>query len=173
MAKLKKINKLNKTVSAQLAPFGISQAICGNEYAYYFDDEKITFALTVGMSDKWFDEFIKVRFNYEVKFPFVITLLHEVGHHKANDNICDDIDEFCMTEKERIETRMGEDDITVEEQKQLTWQYFNLPDEIMATQWAVNYAKKHPRKVKKMWNEIAPVLMEFYQANLDPKVWAE
>lgn len=173
MAKLKKLNKLNKAVSVQLAPFGISKAECADSYAYYFDEEKITFGLTVGLSDKWFDEFIEERFGYKVKNSFIMALLHEVGHHKANDEIDGDIYDFCIAEKERIENRMSEDNATIEEQKILEWQYFNLPDEIMATQWAVNYAIKHPRKVKKMWNEIAPVLMEFYRANLDPKVIAE
>ena len=173
MAKLKKMRKLNKAVSAQLAPFGISKAECTNSYAYYFDEEKVTFSLTVDIADKWFSEFVEERFGYKVKLPFIISLLHEVGHHKTDDEIGDMIYEFCSNEKDRIETTMAADGISLEEQKKLEWEYFNLPDEIMATQWAVNYAKKHPRKVKKMWNEIVPVLMEFYRANLDPKVMAE
>ena len=56
---------------------------------------------------------------------------------------------------------------TEEECKKLEWQYFNLPDEIMATQWAVNYAKKHPRIVNKIWKQMQNALVEFYKANLD------
>jgi hypothetical protein len=40
-----------------------------------------------------------------------------------------------------------------------------LPDEIMATQWAVAYAKKHPKIVEKMWAEMAVALMDFYRVN--------
>ena len=44
MAKVKGLKKLNKAVSAQLAPFGISKAVCTNEFAYYFGDNKVTFS---------------------------------------------------------------------------------------------------------------------------------
>jgi hypothetical protein len=48
----------------------------------------------------------------------------------------------------------------------LEYQYFNLPDEIMATQWAVNYAKKYPTRVQRMWEDIQDALTEFYKANI-------
>lgn len=164
MAKVKGTKALNKAISAELAPFGISEAKCTNEYSYLFDKEMITFKLTEGTTeDLWFTEFIKERFNYDVRFPFVISLLHEVGHHKANDEIDGAIYDFCMAEKERISEEMQTAD--AEQSKKLEWQYFNLPDEIMATQWAVTYAKAHPRKVKKMWLKMQSALMEFYKKN--------
>ena len=170
MAKLKGLKKLNKKVSAQLAPFGISSAQASNEYAYYFTDESITFSLVEGsLGDVCFNEFIKERFNYECPFPFVLYLLHEVGHHKANDNIDGDIYEFCMAEKDRIETTMGLVEENEAAARKLHFEYFNLPDEIMATQWAVNYAKKHPKKIKKMAKKCHKALMKFYRLNLDPK----
>lgn len=168
MAKLKGMRKLNKAITAPLAQrFGITEAICADEFAYYWDTETITYKLTDGeLEDKWFNEFIEERFDYKVKNSFVISLLHEVGHHKANEEICDAIAEFCEAEKERIEEAMKNAE-TEEECKKLEWQYFNLPDEIMATQWAVNYAKKHPRIVNKIWRQMQNALVEFYKANLD------
>ena len=165
MAKIKGIKKLNKAISKPLKDrFGISKAVCTNEYSYIFEDESITFKLTEGtIEDKWFAEFINERFGYEVKYPFIISLLHEVGHHKANDEIDGAIYNFCMAEKERISAEMQDAD--ADKSKALEWQYFNLPDEIMATQWAVAYAKKHPRIVEKMWAEMAVALMEFYRVN--------
>lgn len=165
MAKIKGIKKLNKAISKPLKDrFGISKAVCTNEYSYIFEDESITFKLTEGtIEDKWFAEFINERFGYEVKYPFIISLLHEVGHHKANDEIDGAIYDFCMAEKERISAEMQDADAN--KSKALEWQYFNLPDEIMATQWAVAYAKKHPRIVEKMWAEMAVALMEFYRVN--------
>ena len=164
MAKVKGTKALNKAISTELVPFGISKAVCSDEYAYHFDDEHITFKLTEGTTeDLWFTEFIKERFNYEVRYPFVMSLLHEVGHHKANDEIDGMIYDFCMTEKERISAEMETAD--AEKSKVLEWQYYNLPDEIMATQWAVAYAKKHPKKVKKMWAKMQSALMEFYKKN--------
>ena len=41
----------------------------------------------------------------------------------------------------------------------------NLTDEKMATAWAVEYARKHPKKIKKMWHKIYPAIIEFYETN--------
>jgi len=164
MAKLKGMKKLNKTISAELKPFGISKAVCSDEYSYNFIDESVNFKLTENeIEDRWFTEFIKERFNYNVRYPFVISLLHEIGHHKANDEITDAIQDFCENEKERITAEMFNAD--EDYSKKLEWQYFNLPDEIMATQWAVTYAIKHPKKIKKMWVKMKKALMNFYKIN--------
>lgn len=163
MAKIKGLKKLNKTITAQFSRFGISSITCSDEYAYHFDDESITFKITEDIEDEWFTEFIKERFDYEVQYPFVISILHEVGHHKTGDDIVDSVYQFCIDEKERIDEEMSTEDDPIS--KELEWQYFNLPDEIMATQWAVNYAKKHPRIIKKMWDEIQKAFSDFYTKN--------
>jgi len=155
--------KLNRAISAELAPFGISSASLSDEYAYYYEDEKVTFKLTQEVEDEWFNEFVRERFGYACEYSFVLSLLHEIGHHKANDEIEGAILDFCTAEKERIEDEMQ--GANAERSKVLEWQYFNLPDEIMATQWAVDYAKSHPRKVKRMWERMKASIMEFYMAN--------
>ena len=162
--KIKGVKKLNKTISAQLAPFGISKAVLTDEYAYHFDTEKVTYKITDGdIEDIWFAEFIEERFGYHVTNSFIISLLHEIGHHKANDAITDDVYDFCLSEKERIaEEMLTADD---EYSKKLEWQYFNLPDEIMATQWAVNYAINHPKKLIKMWDVMQKAFNKFYTKN--------
>ena len=165
MAKRLKGKKvLNKAITAQLSGFGISEAILGKEYSYFFENESVSFKITENsVEDAWFIEFIKERFNYDVEFPFVLSLLHEVGHHKTYDDLGEMIEEFCDTEKERINAQMV--DANADTTKKLEWQYFNLPDEIMATQWAVNYAIAHPRKIKKMWKEMHKALDDFYRVN--------
>ncbi len=163
MTELKGKDKLNKAISKELKPFGISSANLSDEYSYYFDDESVTFKLTSAVEDAWFNEFIAERFNYICEVPFVLSLLHEVGHHKANDEIEGAIYDFCTTEKERIEEEMKT--ANADYSKVLEWQYFNLPDEIMATQWAVNYAKKHPKKIKKMWERMKVNILAFYIEN--------
>jgi len=156
---------LNKTISNELSAFGIKKAVCGDEYSYDYDKEIVTFKESEnGIEDIWFTEFIKERFNYDVRYPFVMSLLHEVGHHKNNDDVVGEVYDFCLAEKERImyETMATDDEETA---KALTWQYFNLPDEIMATAWAVNYARKHPKKIKKMWKKMRSALLDFYEKN--------
>ena len=164
MAKVKGAKVLNKAISKELANFGIKKAVCTDEYSYIFTKEMVTFKLTENtVEDKWFTEFIKERFDYDVRYPFIISLLHEVGHHKTSDDIGQAVYDFCISEKERIDNEMQT--ANTEQSKVLEWQYFNLPDEIMATQWAVNYAKEHPKKIKKMWKKAKNALLDFYEKN--------
>ena len=163
MTELKGKDKLNKAISKELKPFGISSANLSDEYAYYFEDESVSFKLTSAVEDRWFNEFVAERFNYVCDVPFVLSLLHEIGHHKANDEIEGAIYDFCIAEKERISEEMKT--ANADQSKVLEWQYFNLPDEIMATQWAVNYAKKHPKKIQNMWERMKANILAFYAEN--------
>lgn len=163
MGKIKGLKKLNKALSAELAPFGISKAICGTEYSYLYSDESITYKITQGtIEDIWFKEFVKERFHIEPE-SFILSILHEVGHHKANDEIEGALFDFCTQEKQRISAEMESADEA--RSKILEWEYFNLPDEIMATQWAVNYIKQNPKKIEKMWLNILKALDKFYKKN--------
>ena len=161
---LKGVGKLNKAISAELAQFGIREAFLSTDYCYYFDVEQITFKITEETEDKWFNEFVEERFNYQVKYPFILSLLHEVGHHLANDEIEGELYHFCAEEKERIRKAM-EKVKTIAEAKRLEFQYFNLPDEIMATQWAVKFARTHPVVIEKMWRASLRALKAFYEEN--------
>ena len=164
MARVRGEKKLNKAVSLQLKPFGISKAECSNEYAYYRNSERITFKLTEDtLEDRWFMEFVKERFNFDVKYPFIFSLLHEVGHHMTDDDLDDITYHFCESEKMFIDEEMQTADMR--KSKDLEWKYFGLPDEILATTWAVDYMKSHPRKVERMWNEILVALKKFYRKN--------
>ena len=163
---LKARKKMNKAVSAQLAPFGIAKAKYNpDEYSYSFKKNRIDYKLTNNkIEDKWFREFLKERFNYNVTSDLMISLLHEVGHSIANEQIYEDIQEFCLAEKFRINTEMMVAE-TEDEGRKLTFQYFNLPDEIMATQWAVNYAETHKQEVQEMLDAITPAI-EKYQKRI-------
>ena len=163
MAKLKGKKKLNNAISKELKPFGLTSAKLSNEFAFYPVSEVITYKLTWDYQDDWLNEFVKERFNYDILYPFVFTLLHEIGHYLANDEIEGAILEFCENEKERIENEVKT--ATDDYEKTLNWQYFSLPDEIMATQWAVNYSKTHPRKIKQMNERIIDNIKEFYRKN--------
>ena len=161
---VKGTRKLNKAISAVLAPFGIAGAKLSDEYSYHYDTEKIYYKVTENaIEDIWFLEFIEERFGYKPKYPFVMSLLHEVGHHEANDEIEGALLDFCLMEKQRIAEEMETADD--EESKKLEWQYFNLPDEIMATAWAVNFSKNNPDMVEQMWTKMRKAFYKFYTAN--------
>lgn len=164
MSKLKGKKKLNKAVSAQLKNFGV-KAKLSTEYAYYFSKALVTFKLTENtIEDELFNQFIFDRFGYQVENTFIISLLHEVGHHLANDEIEGALYNFCWDEKDRIEKAM-KNATTENEIKELEYQYFALPDEIMATQWAVNFARNNVMECDIMWENIKTALYKFYKKN--------
>lgn len=164
MSKLKGKKKLNKVVSAQLKNFGV-KAKLSTEYAYYFSKSLVTYSITENtIEDKLFNQFIFERFGYKVENTFIISILHEVGHHLANDEIDGMIYDFCMDEKNRINEAMQETD-DYDEIKSLEYQYFALPDEIMATQWAVNFARNNKLECDVMWENIQNALYKFYKKN--------
>ena len=49
--------------------------------------------------------------------------------------------------------------------KNLEWQYFGLPDEALATEWAVDWCKNHPKKVLKIMSKSLKALNKFYNKN--------
>lgn len=161
---LKGYHKLNKAITKQLKPFGISRAVGADDYAYYYQSEMVTYRLTLHDCDEAYSDFIYERFGYEDTDVFIISLLHEVGHHMTDDDITQNVYDFCIKEKERIAEEIqhahGAD------WTKLQYEYFQLPDEIMATAWAIDYAKKHPKKVRKMWKKCEKALHEFYDKNL-------
>ena len=162
--KIKGIKVLNKVVTKELSAFGIKKAVCCDEYAYSYDEQAVSYKITEGQTeDILFSEFLKDRFGYVDKYPFIMSLLHEVGHHKANDDIVGEVYEFCLAEKERIQEELTT--AVGDEIKKLEYQYFNLPDEIMATKWAIDFANSHPKKIKKMWKKMRKAFFDFYEKN--------
>lgn len=147
----KKIRKrLNMAVTKELKKFDIDKARLDDDFAFYYFDNTVTFKLNNDdTEDKYFLEFVKNRFNFITDCPFILFLLHEVGHSMTENDIVGAVNDFCLAERERIMLGVNSN-ITKEERKKLNFEYFNLPDEIMATAWAVDYIKTNPKKIKKM-----------------------
>lgn len=164
--KLKGVRKLNREMTKIFAKrFGIKSVKLSTYYAYFPTKESITFQIVECEENEWFAQYIEERFGYRVEYPFLISMLHEVGHHKTLDDLGENVYNFCQDEKDYIENMLQDEELTEEEQKKYEWQYFNLPDEIIATAWAVKYATKHPRIMKKLNKQIMELLQEFYKAN--------
>lgn len=165
MAKVAGITRLNRAISKELKPFGISRAKASSEYAYYFNSGKVTYKITEDtLEDNLFKQFVLETFNYEIPNIFIFSLLHEVGHHKTWEDLSDETCDYCDNEKMRIMKEM-ENAHTRYAIKDLEYQYFKLPDEMCATMWAVSYSMAHPRKIKRMWKKSEKALHKFYKKN--------
>lgn len=164
MSKVKGKKKLNSAILKELSPFGIISAELTGEYSYLPSEYGITFGINLPIEYEWLIDFVKDRFDYSFEYPFILLFLHEIGHHKTIQSISYGVQKFCDEEKIRIDEDINNTD-DEETWKKYEFQYFSLPDEIMATQWAVNYAKKHPRKIKNMALRMSESFQEFYDKN--------
>jgi len=165
MAKLKGRKKLNKAITELVKPFGISKAKLGTEFAYFFTDEHIEFQMTCGeWTDKVFDEFLLEYFGFVNPYPFVISILHEVGHHMTFDDLADNEINFSYRVKTRIPKKLQKAK-DIEDKKEIEFEYFTLPDELAATTWAVDYFTTHREECDKMYKKACKALCKFYKKN--------
>ena len=165
---MKGLKKLNKAMKTAFEQFGIDRFVMNGDWAYYPENNKITYSLVENkVEDIWFNEFVKKRFGYKVKNTFIITVLHEIGHKMTLEEIyeSDVVYEFCMREKQRIDNEM-ENVKNMKQAKKLEFDYFSLPDEIIATEWAVNYAKEHEEELAETWKAVKEALFDFYAKNI-------
>ena len=125
-----------------------------NTYLEKFDcvissSNTIHYALVTAETHK--DSFLKF---VNTLFPeinadiFLWSFFHEIGHHETEDD---------FTEEEEEEYRIiASSNISNEE-------YYNLPMEYAATDWAGEYMKEHSAEVAQLWNKLAPVIRETYK----------
>ena len=155
--------ELNAIITKELRPFGIEKAELGREFQYEYETDVITFCIVPDYTDRYFTDFLDDRFDYEDKYPFAMSLLHELGHKENNDDIEGDVYAFCIGEKYKIANDINDCD-DEDRMKLLYYRYFSLPDEIMATSWAINYAKKHIKQVKR-WEQMFSQAIEEYSSD--------
>ena len=75
--------------------------------------------------------------------------------------------QYYVAEGDLIFVGVNYDAETKKQVKKLEYQYFNLPDEIIATKWAVDYMTKNKDEIKEMWKRIEKEILKFYEKNLD------
>ena len=154
--------ELNAIVTNELRMFDISKARLSNEFCYEYEKDTVFFDITPALTDKLFSDFLYDRFDYVDKYPFVMSLLHEVGHAKNNEDIEGDVYAFCLGEKYKLQIAINNADDTDDKRiKNLYYRYFSLPDEIMATAWAVHYIKKHKKQIKEMEKRLKKAIAEY------------
>lgn len=148
--KKKMRKRLNMAVTKEVKKFDIDKARLDDDFAFYYFDNVITFKLdNDDFEDKLFLDFAEKRFNFKTDCPFILFLLHEVGHSMTECDIVGEVNDFCLSERERI-LKAVNDNPTKEEKIKLNFEYFSLPDEILATAWAIDYMRNHKKKIKKM-----------------------
>jgi hypothetical protein len=149
--KLKGTNAFETILTEIASTFGVDKVIIADDCCYWSDSHTIWIKIVDDEYDKMFMEFVSERFDIDIGSSLLIGLLHEIGHYETLDEMSELVIDMSDKENDRIEKEM-KDTEDWNEIRRLEWQYFNLPDEIMATYWAVDFIKNNFQLVN-IWNK--------------------
>lgn len=162
--KIKGVNKLENTINKFLAPFELTSQL-SSDFSYEFMNDKVNFSLTVAEhSSKYFQEFVHSLCDEIEADTFLISLLHEVGHAETWDDLEDEDIVYSDDMKNFIQKELAAG-VSEARRRELYFEYFNLPDEIAATTWAIEYIKENAKQLVFDWENISSAIIEFFKTN--------
>lgn len=145
------VNALIQTVGDYNAVFDASFAACGEAGELYY-----TLAVDAELDSMFVENIFATYQNAPRLSDFMYSLLHELGHLE-NYGVEED-DREC-----RDVLMVPSDTMTVRERYA---EYLQLPNEVAATDWAVQYATENYDVLEKWWNEVwTPAMRQFMDVN--------
>lgn len=146
--------EIDNILNQYLSKFEVSVK-AGTDFAYWYAEDVIEYAFVVSeRMNNLFLNFAKsqgLRYNVDI---FLLSLYHELGHHLSYEDL-DDVDvNYSLDVKASLTDSDADCDI-----------YFNLPDEIAATNWAIDYINENPEEIAGLWNQLQPAIARFYKQN--------
>lgn len=130
-----------KAIDFFVRQFGVDESFYFKNLGFMFRDDLniICYDKVIKNSvhRKWM-KYIKQTFGYKVKYPFAFYLLHEIGHKMTMEYMTHKLEYHYMIASPYINE-------PAKMRKYMYMKYMSLPPEFLATEWAVEYAKKHPR----------------------------
>lgn len=116
----------------------------GLDFAYYYAQSKIVYSLvSTEKTDRLFMEFAKAN-GLEVDCGiFLLSFFHELGHHETIEELDEKIENKCTKVK-----------ATLTDSEEDCKKYFALADEIIATEWAINYINNNVDSIRELAEEL-------------------
>ena len=140
-----------------LKPFGCDSDL-DSDFFYSTEEERVYFSiLSSERSDRLFKEYILSHFNYKVSNIFIISLLHEVGHHFTYSFFTRAEKRKAQMEKYRISAELAKNDTD-----EVYSSYFDISIEKVATEWAINYYKENKKRCDDFYFQFQKTLFEEY-----------
>ena len=161
---VKNVNKLNNDLKNIFKKFNITKFYpTEDEFECVFEDRVIGYTLISNLPhNDYYIEFVKRHFHYEPIAPFMLFLFHEIGHLYTDNPT---LNGYTEKKRQKLYDLMSDPTVSNELFKSYEYEYFKLPDEIIATAWAVDYMKNHEKEVYKMWKKVYKALQSFYKVN--------
>ena len=151
---LQGVQEITNALNAWLEKHGFTARADGlcTDFGYWIDKDTIDYSLTTTekIRDSWNSWIEEVGCEYVIDF-FYSAFLHELGHSETIDQLTDE-------EWEISSAALLDPSITYCE-------YYHLPRELAATQWAVDYINNHTREVTELIHTVEPALVNFVQLN--------
>lgn len=151
---LKGVKRISRIINEFLKPFECT-ARMGTDFCYLYNKNLIFYSIV--WMNNGAEDFLNsvLRLEPEVEADiFLWSLLHEVGHHETYDEISDEENDYCDDTKKKIEEGELPNEL-----------YYDMIDERLATEWAVEYANTHKEELKAFWEKLQPAIMDFYKLN--------
>ena len=135
------------------------EAMLGSDFEYCIEDDVVIYALVV--PQKHDELFQKLAFDLGLRYTcdnFLLSFFHEIGHYETYYLLEDSEISYCEDVKRELY-----------EHKTFSmkdyWTYYNLPDEVIATQWAVDFINEHPTEIAAFWKEAQRLIQRIYKLN--------
>lgn len=146
---MKLVDTFNRTLSIWFAKHGITNLhfVEGEEFCYYPEEKAVQWGML--LNDEQENMFAQFMYEYGLKrevSPFIISLLHEVGHymtlHQFNEA---DINLDYAAKQVKADATNGIDITT-------NYWYWELPTEFAANMWAIEWIENHPVELQELHN---------------------
>lgn len=145
---LSTIETINRTIDAFISQFGEYSCRMGTDFCVYLNENVIEWTLIYveNGGEAFYNNFVKRFPQAENLGLFTLSLLHELGHLETEDEIIEDEREF-------------DKNISNEE-------YFNLPNETIATNWAGEWIESHLKEAESLDRKLEKIIFKFYEKYL-------
>ena len=151
-------------VDTFLEPLGVSSDF-DSDFYYDPEDELVYFSvLFTDRSDRLWKEYIKKTFSFEVDNIFMLSLLHEVGHHYTLNTFSRMRIKTAHQAKELINEELGKLDPSDPAYDVVYSNYFDLSIEKVATAWAIDYYKANKKRCDDFYSIFEKELHKQYKA---------
>ena len=144
----------------------IPKMYADTDFAFYPEENCITFGLAVSeTSDRYWKEFLRNEYEFQLGNIFVMSVLHEIGHFVRYDYLEEEDYEKISEQKEEIEYRLSKLRIHSKKYRETYKEYFGLRDERLATEWAIEWIRENPKQAKQLCDTCNELIANFYIRN--------
>ena len=149
--RLRGIAEINNYINDYVSEWGLSSQL-DTDFAYDPVEDIVYWSVVVSeKNSEEFKEFFESLGCVVKADVFIYSLFHEIGHSQTLESVSEEDYNYSWDRK-------ADPEIT-------NYEYFRLPNEIVATQWAVDYINSNAEEIEEFWNGLQPLLMKFYNKN--------